>query len=382
MGVEEEYFLVDPGSGRISAAAGRVLARARAEPGASDVLTGEFTRHQIEARTTPCATLAHLRTELSAVRRAAARAARAEGLRLCASGTPVLGEAAEATERAPGEEAGDGAWGTPVGDHPRHRAGVAQYRAMMGDFAVCAQHVHVHCPDRECAVLVGNHLRPVLPTLVALSANSPFHEGRDTGYASWRSVIRQRFPCLGPPPYARSLAESARRAETIAAAEAMLAPTLPFWDVRPNPRLPTVEIRCPDVSADLEGAVCLAALVRALVAEAIGAVGRGDPGPRVGAEELRAAYWKAARDGVTGNGVDLATGRAVPAAELARALPTRVEGPLEAAGDRQAVHAYVRRTLVDGPGAALQRAAAREAGPPGAVRRLVAATEGTSAKDP
>ncbi|MFI8962575.1 glutamate--cysteine ligase [Streptomyces sp. NPDC053493] len=365
VGVEEEYFLVEPGSGRIVDAAARVLARARAEadagPGSDpgEALTGEFTRCQIESRTAPCTTTAGLRAELLAVRRAAARAAHAEGLRLCASGTPVLG----GTEPA------------AVADHERYRAGLAQYRSMMDDFAVCAQHVHVHCPDREHAVLVGNHLRPVLPVLIALGANSPFHAGLDTGYASWRSVIRQRFPCLGPPPYARSLDESVRRAEAIAATEAMLAPAMPFWDVRPNPRLPTVEVRCPDVCADLETAVCLAALVRALVTDALRAVTRGDPGPRVGAEELRAACWKAARDGVTGDALDLATGRLVPFAEHVRALLARLREPLEAAGDRETVEAGVRRLLAGGTGAGAQRAAAREGGLPGVVGRLAAATE-------
>ncbi|MFF5970360.1 YbdK family carboxylate-amine ligase [Streptomyces sp. NPDC012769] len=347
-GVEEEYFLVEPGSGRISDAAGRVLARARSEDGFADTLTGEFTRYQIEGRTPPCTSLAELRAELGAVRRAAARAARAEGLRLCASGTPVLGRAAT----------------DAIGDHPRYRAGLAQYRSMMRDFAVCAQHVHVHCPDPARAVLVGNHLRPLLPALVALSANSPYHEGRDTGYASWRTVIRQRFPCLGPPPYAESLAEWDRRAEAVTATEAMLDPAMPFWDVRPNPRLPTVEIRCPDVSADLETAVRLAALARAMVTAADREVTRGDPGPRLGAEELRAACWQAARDGVTG-----------PAGESALRLVTRVREPLEAAGDLEPVESHVRRLVAGGSGADAQREAAREAGLKGVVRRLVTQSE-------
>jgi len=202
-----------------------------------------------------------------------AAAAAAEGLRLCASGTPVL----------------SGCGSSAVGDHPRYRAGVAQYRAMLDDFLVCSLHVHVHLPDRELAVRVGNHLRPWLPLLVAMSANSPFHQGNDTGYADWRAIIRSRFPCLGPPPYAESLRHHEELATAMADSGAMLDAATPFWDIRPNPRLPTVEVRSMDVPADIDDTVALAALVRALVATATDKALAGDPGPRPSSELLRAA---------------------------------------------------------------------------------------------
>jgi glutamate---cysteine ligase / carboxylate-amine ligase len=187
IGVEEEFFLVDPASRCPQPAAAAVVARTA--PELDDRICEEFTRYQIEARTAPCESAGQLRGELVRGRAAAVAAAGAEGLRLCASGTPVLGRSGPVA----------------VGEHPRYRAGVEQYRTMLDDFMVCSMHVHVQLPDRELAVRVGNHLRPWLPLLLALSANSPFHQGIDTGYADWRAVIRSRFPCLGPPPYAESL---------------------------------------------------------------------------------------------------------------------------------------------------------------------------------
>ncbi|MFF5448040.1 glutamate--cysteine ligase [Streptomyces sp. NPDC012888] len=365
VGVEEEYFLVDPATGWIvPAAAGAVAAAAAA--GHGETIGSEFTLYQIESRTRPCTGLAELRSDLEAVRGAATEAAHAVGTRLCASGTPVLGRVAPDT----------------LADHPRYRAGREQFRGMSADFAISAQHVHVHCPDREAALLIGNHLRPWLPTLVALSANSPFHEGGDTGYASWRSVIRLRFPCLGPPPYAASLGDAERIARTVAAAGAMLDPAMPFWDVRPNPRLPTVEVRCMDVVAELDDAVALTALVRGLVRVAAEAVRSGDPGPRTGAEVVRAAYWNAARDGTAGTAVDLRDFRLRPARDLVGALLEHVREPLEDAGELAFVTARLT-ALAGSPanagatGAAVQRAAA--AGPEGlrgAVARLVRTTEG------
>lgn len=361
VGVEEEYFLVHPETRGVEPAGTQVVARARAMVG--DLVCGEFTEYQIEGKTPPCPGTEDLRRELHRVRAAAVAAARAEGLHLCASGTPVLGAPRDASSR------------TEIGDHPRYRAGADQYRAMLDDFSISALHVHVHLPDRELAVMAGNHLRPWLPLLVALSANSPFHEGYDTGYASWRSVIRSRFPCLGPPPYAESLDHHERVAVAMAESEAMLEPGMPFWDLRPNPRLPTLEVRSMDVLADVDDTVALTALVRALVVTSADRVVRGDPGPRPDAEVLRAAYWRAARDGWPGSGVDALSGRVLPVPEQAERLVRHVRPVLEAYGDMGEVSAFLRRLAARGTGAERQRAWARDgAGPAGVVDALVRAT--------
>ncbi|MEU8431486.1 YbdK family carboxylate-amine ligase [Streptomyces sp. NPDC029216] len=357
IGVEEEFFLVDPVTRLVVAAGPAVAGRAAREVG--DLVTEEFALCQVEGRTPPCRSAAELRGELERVRAALVAAARAEGVALCASGTPVL------QEEGPVRVAG----------HPRYQAGRAQYRSMMDDFAISALHVHVHLPDRGLAVATANHLRPWLPLLIALSANSPFERGRDTGYASWRSVIRSRFPCLGPPPYADSWQEHERLAETIAGTEAMLDPDLPFWDVRPNPRLPTLEIRAMDVQQDLDDTVAVAVLLRALVVTAAGRARRGDRGRAWPGEVLRAACWRAARDGWSGEGFDPWTGRSRPVTELAQEMTASTREALEETGDLSAVTALFGRLAASGDGATRQRAwAAGDSGPETVVDRLVLAT--------
>jgi carboxylate-amine ligase len=357
MGVEEEYFLVHPDTRTVQPAGSTVVARASSLVG--ELVSGEFTEYQIEGRTPPCSDSADLGSRLSRVRTATAAAARAEGLRLCASGTPVIG--------------GEGP--TDIGDHPRYRAGVRQYRAMLDDFAICAFHAHVHLPDREPAVLVANHLRPWLPLLVAMSANSPFHRGHDTGYASWRSVVRGRFPCLGPPPYAESLVHYEQLSAAMEESEAMLEAGIPFWDLRPNPRLPTLEIRAMDVPADIRDTVALTVLIRALVVTAAARVERGDPGPQVCSELLRAAYWRAARDGWSGSGVDALTGRILPASVQAERLVDHVRPALEEHGEVERVTGFLRRLAREGSGAQRQRASAdARRGLAGVVDDLVALT--------
>ncbi|MCF6525840.1 YbdK family carboxylate-amine ligase [Streptomyces sp. JJ36] len=341
VGVEEEYFLVRADSRAVEPAAGRVVARAAAALG--DVVSGEFTDYQIEVRTPPCATVAQLHAELARLRAGVARDAAAEGLRVCPSGTPVLGPAGPVA----------------VGEHPRYRASIDLFRSMIDDYAVSALHVHVHLPDREVAVLAGNHLRPWLPLLVEMSANSPFFAGRDTGYASWRSVIRVRFPCLGPPPYAESFAHYRQTASAMAEAGAMPYGDLPFWDVRPHPRLPTLEVRSMDVPADPADSAALAAVVRALVVTAAESVRRGDPGPRPCSELLRSAYWHATRDGWRGRGVDALSGEVLPAAVRGGRLLDHIGPALAAHGDSEVVTAFLRRLARRGSGAHRQRAASR-----------------------
>ncbi|MEU9144097.1 glutamate--cysteine ligase [Streptomyces sp. NPDC048349] len=357
IGVEEEFFLVDPHTRLIVPAGPAVAARAAGEVG--DLATKEFALCQVEGRTRPCRSARELRGELEQVRGALVAAARAEGVHLCASGTAVL------------QEAGP----VPVADHPRYQAGQLQYRSMMDDFAISALHVHVHLPDRELAVLTANHLRPWLPLLIALSANSPYHRGLDTGYASWRAVIRSRFPCLGPPPRATSWQEHQRLAVTIASTEAMLDAETPYWDLRPNPRLPTLEIRAMDVLQDLDETVAVAVLLRALVHTAADRARRGDPGPAWEGEVLRAACWRAARDGWSGDGFDPVTGRARPVSDLADDLLALTRPALEEAGDLDEVTRLFERLAELGDGAARQRSwAAGGAGPQAVVDRLVLAT--------
>jgi carboxylate-amine ligase len=357
MGVEEEYFLVDLQTGTPQPAGARVVRVARETLG--DLVCGEFTQYQVEVKTPPCADAMRLREHLLWLRVGAAAAAAAEGLRIYASGTPVVAGC------APGA----------VGDHPRYRAGVQQYRGMLEDFAICAVHVHVHLPDAEVAVLVGNHLRPWLPLLVALSANSPFHHGRDTGFADWRAVIRSRFPCLGPPPYVESLRHHRELATAMAESEAMLDTDTPYWDIRVNPKLSTLEIRSMDVNPDVDDTVALAVLVRAMVTTSAAQVLAGDPGPRACSELLRAAYWRAARDGWSGSGVDAVSGHILPAAVQAARLVEFVRPALQDYGDTEVVTAFLERLAARGGGAERQRASASRHGTlTGVVDELVART--------
>ncbi|MFB9621558.1 carboxylate-amine ligase [Nonomuraea helvata] len=339
MGVEEEYFVVDPGTGAVAPGAPRVIERASAELG--ERVSAEITQFQVEAKTPPCAGPAELERELRRMRAAVSAAARAEGLAVIASGTPVLGDVVP----------------PPITEHPRYDLGIENYRALHDEQAICAGHVHVHLPDRERAVLVCNHLRPWLPALLALMANSPFWAGRDTGYAGWRILSWGKWPVAGPPPYLESLDHFERLLAALTTSGALVDPATAFWDARPSLRLPTVEVRVADVPASAGESVLLALVVRALVTMSLRRVEEGDPGPRVPDELLRVAYWRAARDGLAGHGVDPRTGRPRPAAAVVDGLLEHIEPALADSGDLAAVTVGWEWLRGAGDGAARQRAA-------------------------
>lgn len=339
MGVEEEYVVVDPVTRAAAPRASAVVSRAAGALG--DRTSTEITRFQVEAKTDPHARAAGLEEQVRRMREAMAAAAREEGLAVVASGTPVLGDVVP----------------PPITDDPRYGVGIENYRALHDEQSICAGHVHVHLPDRERAVLVGNHLRPWLPVLIALMANSPFWTGRDTGYASWRTLCWTRWPVSGPPPYFASLEEYEHLTGTLAEAGVLVDPGTIFWDVRPSARLPTIEVRVTDVPATAGETALLAMLVRGLVVTALERVERGDPGPRPSAELLRAAYWQAARDGLDGHGIDPLTGARRTARDLTAALLRHVSPALEETGDLAEVTARLAGLYAMGTGAARQWAA-------------------------
>jgi len=338
-GVEEEFLVVDPETRAVVPEAAAVLDAAK--PVMGDRVGGEITKTQLETRTEPCATVDDLYKQLVEGRGQLAEAAASAGLRVIAAGTPVLGDVVPA----------------PVTEGPRQDRGNATFRGLHDDLTICALHVHVEIPEKERALLVGNHLRPHLPVLMALASNSPFWAERDTGYASWRTMIWNRWPVAGPPPFFTSVVDYQQTVATLHEVGAVVDVGTIFWDVRPSEHVPTLEIRVADVPITAEESTLLAALIRALVADALVKVDAGDPGPRITAETLRLAYWRAARDGMSGHGVDLETGRLLPAPELAQRLLESVRPALSDNGDLEHVTEWLRQVVRDGDGATRQRRA-------------------------
>ena len=285
MGVEEEFLLVVPATGHPLPCS---LAVVEAAEKLGVRLQLEFTQCQVETTSPVCWHTHELRTGLAETRSAAADAAAQCGARLLAVGVPVLGSAV-----------------LPITDIRRFRTIASRFGYLAGTRGVCAGHVHVGVPDRETAVQVGNYLRPWLPALLALTANSPIHRGVDTGFASWRSIMLSRWPCSGPPPWFASVVHYDAVVEEMVERGVILDEGMINWDVRPSAHLPTVEVRVSDVPATVDETVLLATVVRALVMTALRSLSGGGCAPKITAEALQAGYSMAAREGLTGHGIDL-----------------------------------------------------------------------------
>ncbi|MEU9984200.1 glutamate--cysteine ligase [Streptomyces sp. NPDC050856] len=360
MGAEEEYLLVDPASRLLSAEAGQVVAEAARALG--DRVTTELTRYQVEARTDPHTSLAAFGEQVRSMRTSVARAAANRGLRIVSSGTPVLGQSHP----------------PPLTADPRYARSAAMFRALDDEQSACACHIHVGVPDLATALQVSNHLRPCIPVLIALAANSPYWDGRDTGYASWRTPLWGRWPVAGPPPYFASPAHFESLVADLISTGSVLDRGGLYWDIRPSHHVPTLEFRVPDATATADETVLLAGVVRAMVATALRAIEAGEPAFRPGPEMLRAACWRAARDGLTGAGIDLATGRLSPAVTQVDQLLARLRPALRQHGDTDVVHAIWSRLRAEGGGADRQRAAhRRRASLTGVVDHLIETTAPT-----
>ncbi|MGW2177537.1 carboxylate-amine ligase [Streptomyces sp. NPDC001732] len=338
MGVEEECFLVDPVTREAVPYAAEVVGKAAEDLG--DLVSRELSRYQVETKTPPCRTFGELRGELRRLRAAVGTAAEAMGSSPVPAGTFPLGVPVPIR----------------ISEGPRCEEQLQIYRGLVHEHLICATHVHVGVPDRDVAVLMSNHLRPWLPLLIALSANSPFSCGRDTGYASWRHVMWQRWPVSGPPPYFHDHDEYEALLEGLTAGGTLADRRTVFWDLRLSSRYPTIEVRAADVPVTAEESALLAVLVRALALTALRDVEEGRPAPRPPAELLRAACWRAARDGLRGQGMDPHTGRLSPAGERVPALLRHIGPALEETGDRETVVALLRRLTATGTGADRQRA--------------------------
>lgn len=373
VGVEEELFLVDPETRLSSPRSPQVLQHARAQdPGSgADDLDREFFRHMVETRTPPTASMADLREHLLRGRRLAAEAAEAAGLATAAAGT------------------------VPTANHEPRVTSDDRYLDIMGRYGeiarpggTCGMHVHVHIESPEVGVDVIDALVPWLPVVLAVSANSPFHQGRDTGYASWRSQVWAQWPSAGPSEAFGSLdryREVSRRMVESGAArdEGML-----YFDARLARAHPTVEVRISDVCTDPDDAVLIAALLRAMVGRAADLAQQGaddsadDERVAAGrsadfvwrAELLRAAQWRAARYGLSGQLLDPTSGELERAPVVLDRLLEVVGPRLEATGDTELVEQGLRRALGES-GASRQRAAfERSGGLEGVVDDLVERT--------
>ncbi|MFC4050956.1 glutamate--cysteine ligase [Actinomadura syzygii] len=345
-GVEEELLLVDPETGVPQSVSGSVIRYARRHDELfltggrrSRALETELQREQLETATPVCSSLAELSEHVRSARLAAAQSAAGVGVAVAALATSPVAVRPSLTPSQ------------------RYARMADAYGPAMDEKLTCGCHVHVGVESPDEGVAVLDRIRPWLPPLLALSANSPFWQGADTGYDSWRHQVWGRWPSSGPTELFGSAKAYRATVEGLLATGAIIDEGMIYFDARLSRRYPTVEIRVPDVCLDADHAVLMAALVRALVETAATAWRNGVPPDPVRADLMRLAMWRAGRSGLRDDLVHPATRRAAPAREVVAALLDHTAPALDSAGDLEAVSALLRDVLDRGNGARIQRAA-------------------------
>jgi carboxylate-amine ligase len=345
LGMEEELLLVDPDSYELAHVAERVLAAAE--------LPEALAAHEAFAAEV------ELRTSVSRDVHEAARALDAGRAAMRGAGATLLAAGLHPAAR----------WGdVRMTDKARYRELDQTMRSLIKRTPECALHVHVGAPDAEAAIKMLNGLRPHLPLLQGLSANSPYWFGEDSGLASARFSLVRSYPRRGVPRFFNDWAEYAETVRATGEAGEFDDYTFIWWDVRAHPRHGTVEIREMDVQASLEDAAALAALIQALAKQAL----ESGPARDIPAEAIGESSFRASRDGL--DAAILHDGRLRPLREAARETVASVAGHARELGADDAL-AGVERILSDGNGATRQREAAARGGMHELLGQLVRDTE-------
>src|SRR3954466_227908 len=300
--------------------------------------------------------------------------------------TPVCARAAQAVDvltamRAAATRQDVGLLGT--GLHPdarfgevRHRAGAryhqiaASMRGVMRQTPHCGVHVHVGMPDGATAIRACNGMRKWIPLLQALAANSPFWYGHDSGLASARAVISNSFPRSGIPREFGSYAEFEQTVHDVTLVGDCPDYSLIWWDLRPHPRLGTLEVRALDAQSSREDLAALVALAHCLAVHEASA----PPVPQLSPEALRAISFGAIRDGLEAS-VPF-DGAMVPVRNATVLTLTLIGHEAVELGCWDELM-LIQRLLERGNGAIRQRPAAAGPGMPGVLRLLAAETVAT-----
>lgn len=348
VGLEEEVMVLDPDTLGLAPRAEAVVA-ALTDAGRWKL---ELPASQVEIATGAHADVGGAISELAAGRAALLSATGGTARFACAGAHPF----------SPVE-------GELLTTDPRRAAMASSYGIIARRQLICALQVQVAIGDADAAIAVHDSLRSYLPWLAALAANAPFHAGGDTGLASIRPAVAGQLPRQGIPPALGSFESFERSLEWGREVKAFPGAEGWWWELRPNARFGTLELRVPDAQVTLDDALAVAAVGHGLVSWLLARHESGERPPVHERWQLEENRWLAMRHGLDAELIDLDSGARVPARDGLVTLLDELAKARTGGGSDSGLR-LARELLEAGGGAGRQRRAAGAKGARGAVRWL------------
>lgn len=336
LGIEEEFQIVDPVSRDLKShieeilEEGKIILRENIKP--------EMHQSVVEVGTDICQNVQDARREVSKLRKTLSGLAQNNGLRIAAAGTHPFAR-----------------WDAQkITDHVRYHEIVEDMQQVARANLIFGLHVHVGMPDRETAIQVMNTARYFLPHIFALSTNSPFWKGRDTGFKSYRIKIFERFPRTGIPDIFESLSDYEDYIKLLIKTNCIDNPKRVWWDIRLHPFFDTLEWRVCDIPMRVDETIALAALMQAVTAK-LYKLFKQNLGFRIYKTRLlNENRWRAARYGIHGKLIDFGKQEEVPLVDLVEELLEFVDDEVDELGSRKEIE-YIRQIMKMGTGADRQK---------------------------
>jgi carboxylate-amine ligase len=344
IGIEEEYQTIDPVTRDLrSHIDAEIIEKGKTQ--LQESVKPEMHQSVIEVGTGICENINEAREEVRKLRAAIIDLAKNSGLKLGASGTHPFADWREQSI------------------YPDER-----YHTIVEDMATVARgnlifglHVHIGVEDRETAIHLMNAARYFVPHLLALSANSPFWLGMDTGLKSYRTKVFDKFPRTNIPDYFSSWGEYQNFVELLVKTNCIDNAKKIWWDIRPHPNFPTLEFRCCDIPMRLDETIAIAALIQATVAK-LYKLYEANQGFRLYRRALiMENKWRASRYGLDGKLIDFGRKIEVPMRDLVDEYLAFVDDVVDGLGSREAING-IRKIVETGNGADRQLRVFRETG--------------------
>lgn len=333
LGIEEEYMVIDPVSRELKSHEQQIVSAA-SKLLENDQVKAEMHQAVVEVGTGICRNTEEARKDLANLRKTISNVAGDLGLRIGASGTHPFSKWEQQM----------------ITEHPRYNQIVNELQDTARSNLIFGLHVHVGMQSREMGIHIANSLRYFLPHIYALSTNSPFWEGRNTGFKSFRTKVFDKFPRTGIPDYFESIEEYDNYVKLLVKTGCIDNAKKIWWDLRVHPLFNTVEFRICDIPMLLDETIAIAALFQALCAKIHKLKSQNLNFIMYKRLLINENKWRASRYGLDGKMIDFGKEEEVDTRMLIEELLEFIDDVVDELGSRNDVN-YVRKMLERGTGA-------------------------------